>query len=1045
LAVILVVGLAAVAPAASCAGGSPDVGPGQGGALESEPGLGGTSPIEWACPDGATRSCEVAAGEHAGVDSCFTGVEVCSRGQWGPCQDPQSVAVAPAPGAEPADGEALPEPRSLSTPVPCGNSPCDPSCQIFNETPSLPITGAPGGGAGNWQQGSAGELPAGLEGKAFDEPCATGADCQFNSYCEYPVSGTCSHSKCAEGSALVSSCDPCVTAVCATTGLSDCCLLPASCTQRYGTGATAAPSYESCSDTASACEFRMNAKDKTCASVCEANQGVCLDAWDPSNNCGQGEQRGCSYHTHEHNHTIVCKCDHPGGVGGWEQACVDAVYSQCGSFCPADATVCAHDKCEIGAPLVSTCDPCVQQICATDANCCSTSWDAVCVGKVASVCSQTCTPLACDTAYDAAPSYLGCVQSATECWFKFDNTSQSCTDTCADGGGSCIGAFGVSGTCGVDTAVNYGCDAVGNSSAICKCNRLAHLPLPEEGQCVPWLPGQKDPGCVGYDLTVGVPCVNTIPICNVGTTTAPSGITIVHFPEGSNQYPLPSPNLSTAGMVTCTTSATIPAGSCISVTNCTGLSGAREIMVNPPGAGHLTECNGNAGATQNNWAIYNPGTCGKPSCAGSSSQATFKPVTMFVMFDKSGSMSTNHMWTPAMAALKAFFSDPGSAELGVALRFYPDDVPTSGCSANTCSVNACANPLVPYGKLTAASAPTDTQEQALISAIDNKSPNGTTPLQLALQGAVQWAATRHATYANEQQTVVLVTDGAPNECWNNKTSEIIAIAAGALASAGTLTYAIGLDGANMVLMNGIAAAGGTGQAFFISNNTTVQDQLLTTMKKIMGNSVGCVFHLPNQGNFDPNGASVSYTSGNNAPVPLTQVLNSSQCATGDWYYNSNTNPTQLVLCPTKCATVKADATARINVSIACLNAYSSAVTEVHYLGSCPSGQTVQWGYLTYDTTTPGDGTVVFDGRVAPSEAQLGGSYTHLNTATLAAQDCAIVGPTPCPVDLFTAFGGIPAARYAALELRISINPTSNGAFSPLVNAWKVTYSCVDSR
>lgn len=51
---------------------------------------------------------------------------------------------------------------------------------------------------------------------------------------------------------------------------------------------------------------------------------------------------------------------------------------------------CTHDKCVTGTKLVSGCDPCVTSICAADAYCCNTSWDATCVGEVASVCGLTC-------------------------------------------------------------------------------------------------------------------------------------------------------------------------------------------------------------------------------------------------------------------------------------------------------------------------------------------------------------------------------------------------------------------------------------------------------------------------------------------------------------------------------------------------------------------------------------------------------------------------------------------------------------------------------
>src|SRR5262245_23249457 len=56
------------------------------------------------------------------------------------------------------------------------------------------------------------------------------------------------------------------------------------------------------------------------------------------------------------------------------------------------------------------------------------------------------------------------------------------------------------------------------------------------------------------------------------------------------------------------------------------------------------------------------------------------PLTMYIMFDKSGSMLFDQKWAGAVSALIAFFQDPDSAGLNVALRFFPDDAPTAGCN-----------------------------------------------------------------------------------------------------------------------------------------------------------------------------------------------------------------------------------------------------------------------------------------------------------------------------------------------------------------------------
>jgi hypothetical protein len=148
------------------------------------------------------------------------------------------------------------------------------------------------------------------------------------------------------------------------------------------------------------------------------------------------------------------------------------------------------------------------------------------------------------------------------------------------------------------------------------------------------------------------------------------------------------------------------------------------------------------------------------ACGTGSANASLKPVNMLVMFDRSGSMldcsdgtprqqsqlcPTASRWDTASAALKAFFADPGAADLGVALRFFPHDLPAAGCTGGNngaCDANACSPVRVDMGTLTSAAAPADAQEAALIAAVDASGPpapgggmmSGGTPIHAALSG-----------------------------------------------------------------------------------------------------------------------------------------------------------------------------------------------------------------------------------------------------------------------------------------------------------------------
>jgi hypothetical protein len=894
-------------------------------------GEGGATTGGGPCVEGTTRECHVTLGEHEGVLSCFDGVEHCTEGAWGPCGDGtiSSRLAPPKPESAPVRAGGEPEIVVLNhTATGCINNPCDPSCQVFDEDPEAGIK--PDGTAPtfNWQTGDLSSFPGGLVNKGLKEPCSQALDCQFNTHCSSPTSGTCSHSKCAPGDPLYADCDACVTKICAADA--SCCLVP------YG---------GSCAHDPCIAGVGLKSNCSTCVStVCsKPGLGYCCQnsgTWDAA--CQAAYATACPK---------VC------AAPTWSQSCVDKVYSVCGASCQTDPP-CSHDKCYAGEALNPTCDPCVASICQQTGYCCTSKWDNICVDKVKTVCGVSC---------------------------------------------------------------------------------------PTRGDCVPWLPKETDPKCPGVDLSLGVPCDGVLPVCNHGNTVAPGGIKIVHFPANSDQYPKCSPDLTHPQMVTCTTpaNATIQPGECINVTTCGLSTGNREVMINPPGATHVNEC-----FCENNWTLYSGqsgNTCKPPSCSSVTSR-TIRKVNMFVQFDRSGSMTTNDRWGKTTTALKSFFADPTSAGLGVALRFWEHFKPVAGCDDTACNADACAVPLVTLGTLTTSPAPTDAQEQKLIDAINSVTPAADTPMYPALAGALKWATTNQLANPTQQYVVVFVTDGIPNSC-NTDQTQIAQLAGDAYTNSGVLTYAIGIQDANVALMNSIAQKGGTSSAFFVSEQQDVEQQFLDAMLQIKGDVVACEFDLPTNGLFDPANAKVTYTPSTGAAVVFPKVLSASSCGSG-WYYDNNVSPTKIFLCPSTCQTIVNDTGARIDVDLGCPGSYYPTTYTHVYEATCPAGTKVQWGYLAYGTVTPGDANVVFSARTATTQAGLGStSFTSLATAKAAAPDtqiCSIAGPSPCPIDLYQKLG-VPGARQEFFELGIAMNPTTDKASGPTVTSWDLSYSCPASE
>lgn len=365
------------------------------------------------------------------------------------------------------------------------------------------------------------------------------------------------------------------------------------------------------------------------------------------------------------------------------------------------------------------------------------------------------------------------------------------------------------------------------------------------------------------------------------------------------------------------------------------------------------------------------------ACGTGEASATLKEVNMLVMFDRSWSMTQcgdgtpytgtdprcmtgPSRWALTSEALKQFFADPGADGLRVALRFFPDDNPVVGCNGlssqggfmmggipmgmggmpgtagapaagPTCDIDACAAPLVDIAALTADPAPTDTQEDKLIAAVNTSAPpdvaelnpNPLTPTSAALGGAAKWATTYAMAHPDEKVVIVLVTDGEPQGCDMNNTN-IARIASDAYAAADVSTYVIGLTGSSETSLDQIARAGGTEEAFTVADGDTATADLLQKLIDIRGKALTCDFDVPTQdssgGQIDPKLINVNYQSGEMGMVTeFGNVENADACGAAlGWYYDNNTTPTHIYLCPASCEQVTIDKMARIQVLAGCV-------------------------------------------------------------------------------------------------------------------------------
>jgi hypothetical protein len=195
-----------------------------------------------------------------------------------------------------------------------------------------------------WQSKNCGSIPDGCGGTLSCGTCPSNQVCGSNNVCTTPPPvSSCTHSECSSGTKLPSSCSACTQKVCSSDPY--CCNFSwDSICANEGKSMCTACGAPSCAPTS------CSALGKNCGSV--------------GDGCGG---------------TLSC------GSCATGQACTNNV---CTTTSPPAA--CAHSQCTSGSKLTSGCTSCVSAICPVDSYCCSTGWDSICIGEVASVCKLSC-------------------------------------------------------------------------------------------------------------------------------------------------------------------------------------------------------------------------------------------------------------------------------------------------------------------------------------------------------------------------------------------------------------------------------------------------------------------------------------------------------------------------------------------------------------------------------------------------------------------------------------------------------------------------------
>jgi hypothetical protein len=296
------------------------------------------------------------------------------------------------------------------------------------------------------------------------------------------------------------------------------------------------------------------------------------------------------------------------------------------------------------------------------------------------------------------------------------------------------------------------------------------------------------------------------------------------------------------------------------------------------------------------------------SCASTSAEADLLPLDMLILLDRSGSM-LGSKWIGATTAISTFVNDAASVGMNVGLTYFP----RGQAGQNDCEHETYEELSVLVGEL-------PLNSPAITASIQTTSPNGGTPMRPALEGVLYNATAYQDANPTHKVVVVLATDGDPSGCSNNTIPRTASLAASALNYNGVQTYVIAVEGSTLANLNQIAAAGGSAQAYDISSDIAA---FSAKMAEIRAAALPCELLIPEPPtgeSLDKDKVAVRWTPGMGVgmEVEIPKAEDVADCgATPGWYYDNNSDPGKIVLCPASCAAVQDDRRAKINILFGC--------------------------------------------------------------------------------------------------------------------------------
>lgn len=233
-----------------------------------------------------------------------------------------------------------------------------------------------------------------------------------------------------------------------------------------------------------------------------------------------------------------------------------------------------------------------------------------------------------------------------------------------------------------------------------------------------------------------------------------------------------------------------------------------------------------------------------------------------------------------------------------------------------------SKPLVAFGDLPAGL-------PALSDALERRQPYGSTPLAEAVAGTIPILRTHIAAHPGRQVVLVVASDGIPDPSCGGVPGILMNVTAARMQTPPLPTYAIGVFGgvelgSGRMLIEDIARAGGTNQAYVIEPNGNLAEGFLRALNEIRGAALPCEFMIPpGKEGLDYGKLNLRFKTSGGGDELIGYVGSADRCdpMKGGWYYDVNPaaggKPSRVLVCPATCAKLKGDETGKVELRFGC--------------------------------------------------------------------------------------------------------------------------------